>query len=71
HLIKEMAEGVRDGRIFVFLSRATICKLFCNRLQRFETVCNNLGGQIGFGNSLKPFATLGPPKTSLQAAQNA
>jgi hypothetical protein len=45
--------------------------MFCNRLQQFETVCNNLGGQIGFGNSLKPFATIGPPKTSLEAAQNA
>ena len=45
--------------------------MFCNRLQQFETVCNNLDGQIGFGNSLKPFATMGPPKDLSEAAQNA
>jgi len=45
--------------------------MFCNRLQQFETACNNLGGQIGFSNSLKQFATIGPPKTSLKAAKNA
>jgi len=66
-----MARGVRDGKISFFFDVQRFAKLFCNRLQQFETVRNNLGGQTGFGNSLKQFATVRLQKTRPKASKHA